>query len=129
MSISNDELANPDRTMRVLAVIFEDGTAEGERSEVEFIRVKRLGRFLEDKRIRGLLDAPRDLDAASAWDLLEDQIGKRPDSPEQALAQLQGTPQGDLDPVRTAIRSGAKSVAFAFLVAYLDAVSRKGARQ
>jgi hypothetical protein len=75
--------------MRVLAVVFEDGSAEGEQSAIGFIHMRRLGEILEAQRVRDLLDSldSRTDDASLA--ALENRIGLLSASPAQALASVE----------------------------------------
>jgi hypothetical protein len=59
LRISPQETAsNVQHVLQIDAVIFDDGSAEGSRGDIDFMNAKRLGRALETERIRGLLARP-----------------------------------------------------------------------
>jgi hypothetical protein len=96
-----------EHTLAINAVIFEDGTGDGVRGEIDAIRFTRLGSMLETERIRGLLDA-----AGTDLATLPAKLGGLPQSPEAAFPGLEQVklPGVTLDRIRTA--DSASRVAF-----------------
>jgi hypothetical protein len=104
LPIGAKEILTSDHVVRILAVIFSDGTAEGTPSTIDDIRSRRLGRTLEIERIRNLLNRPgTGPDSASLARLLRD-IGRLPGSFEEALASVESiyVPGANVSSIRTA---------------------------
>jgi hypothetical protein len=81
------ELArSTDYTIRVLGVVFEDGTSEGGSPKIQELHFQRLGMMLEYARIDELLSAQRG--APADKEPLLRAIGPLPETPEEAVASL-----------------------------------------
>ena len=77
--------------LRILAVVFQDGTFEGFRARVDFIMFRRLGLAWERERLKGVFagHVEQDLDDAGLERLTE-KIGQRPASLATAIRSLEG---------------------------------------
>jgi hypothetical protein len=78
------------RTLWIRAVVFEDGTSDGNESDIRQISSNRLGLALERERLNGIFArySDDDLDDAGLARLTEE-IGPVPNSPNAAFASLQ----------------------------------------
>jgi hypothetical protein len=102
--IGNVELSTSDRILRISAVFFADGSAEGASGELDFIRGRRLGRILETARVTSLLNSPIDLAAGdSALDSIVAKIGSLPGTVDQAVESLRETrlPEVSVETIRS----------------------------
>jgi hypothetical protein len=94
-----------DHILRLLAVIFRDGSAVGEPDALDSIRGRRLGLTVEIERVTGILSSLTNASADEASvAALKGRIGSLPQSPEEAVASVQGVPLDgvDLDHVKNA---------------------------
>jgi len=76
-----------DHILRLSAVIFGDGTTEGEPDALDGIRGRRLGLSVEIERVTGILSLVANADAPSVA-ALKARIGNLPQSPEDAIASV-----------------------------------------
>jgi hypothetical protein len=78
-----------DHVVRLIAAVFEDGSAEGPRPEVDRVEYSRLGRILEAARLKDALDSLRN--RGTEGNTAEGLIGPLPATPSEALRSLAST--------------------------------------
>lgn len=87
---SNAELSRSDHILRFSAVIFEDGSADGTKGDVDFIRGKRLGRLFETERVRNTLEAQGEtIPSEAEIKAIRAKVGGLPESPAEAFDAMQ----------------------------------------
>jgi len=92
LDIGNEEAAEYNHMLAISAVVFEDGTVEGLRHQLDFIRFGRLGKMLETERIKSLLAGPKEQYLADEGiKILTDRVGRSPRTHDDALASVEKT--------------------------------------
>ncbi len=107
-SVSLPSSAPGSRILNIDAVVFDDGSGDGDQSAIDAIQYDRLGRMFETERIRSILEA-----SSTDFATVPAKIGGLPQSPDEAFASLAGVmlPGIALDQVR---QSGSRSLASFF---------------
>jgi hypothetical protein len=82
-----EDVAN--RTVRILAVIFEDGSGKGMAAQLDLMNFHRLGQIVEGTRIGDILRNGPPSRNDSGMTLLTQRIGKMPQSSEEAFNSLE----------------------------------------
>ena len=106
--VGTQELRRSDRVLRLAAVIFENGTWEGNQERVHFIAGKRLGRVMEMERVKGILEPLAEGDLGSSEiEAAKAAIGDLPRSSGEALDSVSGVrlPGLETSSIRTADES------------------------
>ena len=105
LRLGKREPAFAEHVLHLTAVIFADGTAQGVPDELDAIRGARLGLAFEVERVKGIVNAPADPNAADGGiQELKDRVGSLPQSVEEAADSVRDVrlPGADVAEVKAA---------------------------
>jgi hypothetical protein len=88
VTVGSEDVAN--RTVQILAVIFEDGSGKGNAAQLDLMNFHRFGQILEGTRIGDILRNGTSLRDDSEMSRLTQRIGKMPKSSDEAFNSLEG---------------------------------------
>jgi hypothetical protein len=87
LDLGKEEAAEYNHKFEVSGVVFEDGTSQGSKYQLDFIRFGRLGKLLETERIRNVLAGAKGrFIGDEGIKMLMAEIGSSPQSEQEAIA-------------------------------------------
>jgi hypothetical protein len=107
LSVVVPQAVASERVLKIPAVVLADGGSQGERSQIAFIKARRLGTALETERIKRILDSFGTDDALTTTGAASviSAVGARPQSAEEAansVRDVAASRLGDFDAVLSA---------------------------